>query len=45
MNSNNNKQICMVLLLELLFVRESVLSRNLLSADNIDVFVDFMCIS
>ena len=45
MNSNNNKQISMVLLLELLFVRESVLSRNLLSADNIDVFVDFMCVS
>jgi len=32
-------------LLELLFVRERVLSYPLLSADDIDIFVDFICIS
>jgi len=34
-----------LLLLELLFVREDVLSCPLLSADDIDMFVDFICIS
>jgi len=33
-----------LLLLELLFVREAVLSCPLLSADDIDIFVDFICI-
>jgi len=33
------------ILLELLFVREGVFSCPLLSADNIDMFVDFICIS
>jgi len=32
-------------LLESLFVRDGVLSCPLLSADDIDMFVDFMCIS
>jgi len=32
-------------LLELLFVREGVLSCPLLSADDIDMFVNFICIS
>jgi len=32
-------------LLELLFVRESVLSCPLLLAGDIDMFVDFICIS
>jgi len=32
-------------LLELLFVREGILSCPLLSADDIDMFVDFICIS
>ena len=32
-------------LLELLFVREDVLSCPLLSTDDIDMFVDFICIS
>jgi len=32
-----------LLLLELLFVRERVLSCPLLSADDIDMFVDFIC--
>jgi len=34
-----------LLLLELLFVREDVLSCPLLSAGDIDMFVDFICIS
>ena len=34
-----------LLLLELLFVRERVLSCPLLSADAVDMFVDFICIS
>ena len=34
-----------LLLLELLFVREAVLSCPLLSADDIDMFVDFICIA
>ena len=32
-------------LLELLFVREGILSCPLLLADDIDMFVDFICIS
>ena len=34
-----------LLLLELFFIREGVLSCPLLSADDIDMFVDFICIS
>ena len=34
-----------LLSLELLLVREAVLSCLLLSADDTDMFVDFMCIS
>jgi len=33
-----------LLLLELLFVREGVLGCPFLSADDIDMFVDFVCI-
>jgi len=34
-----------LLLLELLFVREGVVSCPVLSANDIDMFVDFICIS
>ena len=46
-NSHTSTQhrASVLLLLELLFVREADLSCPLLSADDIDMFVDFICIS
>jgi len=46
-NSHISTQLTasVLLLLELLFVRVAVVSCPLLSADDIDVFVDFICIS
>jgi len=46
-NSHISKQhrASMLFLLELLFVREGVHSCPLLSADDIKMFVDFICIS
>ena len=42
---STQQKASVLFLLELLFVREGVLICPLLLADDIDVFVDFICIS